>query len=53
MAKQLVRQIPNAKGIIIPELGHVWNLQDPELFAQVLRWWFGGERFDLLKVHPI
>jgi pimeloyl-ACP methyl ester carboxylesterase len=50
MARQLVAQIPHAKGIMIPKLGHVWNLQDPELFAHVLRWWFAGEPFDLQKV---
>ena len=39
MARSLVRQIPGAKGIILPGLGHVWNLQDPQLFARVIRKW--------------
>ena len=39
MARSLVRQIPAAKGIILPGLGHVWNLQDPQLFARVMRKW--------------
>jgi pimeloyl-ACP methyl ester carboxylesterase len=39
MARRLVRQIPAAKGIILPGLGHVWNLQDPQLFAEVVRTW--------------
>jgi pimeloyl-ACP methyl ester carboxylesterase len=50
MARQLAAQIPNAKGMLIPKLGHVWNLQDPILFSQVLRWWFADEPFDLRKV---
>jgi pimeloyl-ACP methyl ester carboxylesterase len=40
VARSLVRQIPGARGIIIPGLGHVWNMQDPQLFASVARAWF-------------
>jgi pimeloyl-ACP methyl ester carboxylesterase len=40
MAQSLVRQIPGAKGVVIPGLGHVWNMQDPQLFARVARAWF-------------
>jgi len=50
MARQLTAKIPNAKGVLMPGLGHVWNLQDPGLFNQVLRWWFAGEPFDQEKV---
>ena len=50
MARQLTRDIPGARGMIIPGVGHVWNLQDPRLFAQVLRWWFAGEAFDMQRV---
>ena len=39
MARSLVRQIPAARGIKLPGLGHVWNLQDPQLFAEVIRTW--------------
>ena len=39
MARSLVRQIPAARGIILPGLGHVWNLQDPQLFERVARKW--------------
>ena len=39
MARSLVRQIPAARGIILPGLGHVWNLQNPQLFARVMRKW--------------
>jgi pimeloyl-ACP methyl ester carboxylesterase len=51
MARSLVRQIPGARGIVIPGLGHVWNMQDPQLFAKVVRAWFNEgllpEEFDL------
>jgi len=50
MARQLASQIPNAKGMLIPKLGHVWNLQDPILFSQILRWWFAGDSFDQERV---
>jgi len=39
MARSLVRKIPASKGVLIPGLGHVWNLQDPQLFAEVVRTW--------------
>jgi pimeloyl-ACP methyl ester carboxylesterase len=40
MARSLLRQIPGSKGIVIPGLGHVWNMQDPPLFAKIVRAWF-------------
>jgi pimeloyl-ACP methyl ester carboxylesterase len=40
MACKLAQQIPGAKGILVPGLGHVWNMQDPQLFARVIRAWF-------------
>ena len=40
MARNLTRQIPGAKGFFLPGLGHVWNMQDPQLFARVVRIWF-------------
>jgi pimeloyl-ACP methyl ester carboxylesterase len=39
MARKLVQQIPGAKGILLPGLGHVWNMQDPPLFARIIRAW--------------
>ena len=39
MARRLVRLIPAARGIILPGLGHVWNLQNPMLFDEVVRTW--------------
>ena len=40
MARKLTHRIPGAKGIIVPALGHIWNMQDPQLFARVTRKWF-------------
>ena len=40
MARNLTRQIPGAKGILLPGLGHVWNMQDPQLFARIAGDWF-------------
>jgi pimeloyl-ACP methyl ester carboxylesterase len=42
MARKLMRQIPGAKGILLPGLGHVWNMQDPQLFARVAREWINA-----------
>ncbi len=38
-ARRLVRQMDGSRGVSIPCLGHVWNLQSPELFSQVVRAW--------------
>jgi pimeloyl-ACP methyl ester carboxylesterase len=38
-ARSLCRGIPGAKGILVPGVGHVWNLQAPELFADMVRAW--------------
>ena len=53
MARRLTQQIPGAVGIIIPNLGHVWNLQNPDLFAHVVRWWLAGESIDMEWIRPI
>jgi pimeloyl-ACP methyl ester carboxylesterase len=39
-ARSLVKGIPGARGILVPGVGHIWNLQAPELFADMLRAWF-------------
>jgi pimeloyl-ACP methyl ester carboxylesterase len=39
MARRLTETIRGAKGVIIPAWGHVWNLQAPQLFADVVRAW--------------
>jgi len=38
-ARQLSRSIPGARGVMIPKVGHVWNLQAPDLFADTVRAW--------------
>jgi pimeloyl-ACP methyl ester carboxylesterase len=51
MARALIRQIPGARGIVIPGLGHVWNMQDPQLFARISRGWFNeGELSEELEL---
>lgn len=39
LARRLARAIPGAQGRLVPGLGHVWNLQDPDLFANTVRAW--------------
>ncbi len=38
-ARSLVQQMKGSHGALIPCLGHVWNLQAPDLFSQVVRAW--------------
>ena len=38
-ARQLGHAIPNARGVLVPGVGHVWNLQAPDLFADTVRAW--------------
>ena len=38
-ARQLAATIPSAKGATVPLVGHVWNLQNPILFCDVVRLW--------------
>jgi pimeloyl-ACP methyl ester carboxylesterase len=39
MARRLWRTIPGARGAQVRGMGHVWNLQAPDLFADVVRAW--------------
>jgi pimeloyl-ACP methyl ester carboxylesterase len=39
MARRLQREIPGARGATVRRLGHVWNLQNPDLFVEVVRAW--------------
>jgi pimeloyl-ACP methyl ester carboxylesterase len=45
-AKQAARKLaglyPQAEGRVVPGLGHVWALQDPNLFAATVRAWVTG-----------
>jgi pimeloyl-ACP methyl ester carboxylesterase len=38
-ARKLVGAIEGARGVMVPGLGHVWNLQAPDLFAETVRAW--------------
>lgn len=38
-ARQLGHDVSNAKMATVPGVGHVWNLQKPELFCEVARMW--------------
>ncbi len=38
-ARKLQKTISGAKGVVVPGLGHVWNLQAPDLFADAVRAW--------------
>jgi len=37
--RKIVASIQGAKGAIVPAVGHVWNLEQPELFCDVVRSW--------------
>jgi len=39
MARRLQKRIVGSKGVIVPEVGHVWNLQAAHLFSDVVRAW--------------
>ena len=38
-ARGLVKEIPGSQGVLVPKVGHVWNLQEPQLFNQMLKAW--------------
>jgi pimeloyl-ACP methyl ester carboxylesterase len=38
-ARKLVRTLPGARGVLVPGVGHVWNLQAPNLFTATIRAW--------------
>ncbi len=38
-ADELLNVIPNSKGAVAREVGHMWNMEKPELFKDVLRAW--------------
>jgi pimeloyl-ACP methyl ester carboxylesterase len=41
-ARKLVQGIPGAKGVWVPGVGHVWNLQKTDLFTETLKAWIEG-----------
>jgi pimeloyl-ACP methyl ester carboxylesterase len=42
-AEDLMKMLSNIKYIKIPEMGHLWNLENPELFNRILRRWVTNE----------
>lgn len=38
-ARQIAKALPNAQAAIVPGVGHIWNLEAPELFTAMLRAW--------------
>lgn len=40
MSIRLVRMLPESKGVVIPGVGHMWNLESPDLFTGLVRSWF-------------
>jgi pimeloyl-ACP methyl ester carboxylesterase len=47
-ALRLVTIYPQARGVLAPGLGHVWNLQNPYLFANTVRAWVTGDSLPTL-----
>ncbi|ATB30116.1 hypothetical protein MEBOL_003571 [Melittangium boletus DSM 14713] len=41
-ARTLVATLTGARGVQVPSLGHVWNLQAPDLFTALVRAWSTG-----------
>ncbi|MBI4814254.1 MAG: alpha/beta hydrolase [Methanobacterium sp.] len=41
-ARDLVKVLPNSEAYVVPKRGHVWNMESPELFNQVLRSFITG-----------
>lgn len=41
-ARKLVSTLPGARGVLVPGVGHVWNLQAPDLFTATVRAWITG-----------
>lgn len=38
-ARKIVATVPGAQGVVAPAAGHVWNLEKPQLFADMVRAW--------------
>lgn len=38
-ARQLIRRMEGARGFQVPNVGHVWNLEAPDLFTALVRAW--------------
>jgi pimeloyl-ACP methyl ester carboxylesterase len=42
-ARKLVKGISGAQGVIVPNVGHVWNLEQPALFSDTVRAWVNNQ----------
>lgn len=42
-AKKLLAMFPQAQGMVVQGLHHLWNLEDPDLFSNTVRVWVRGE----------
>ncbi|MDH5392562.1 MAG: alpha/beta hydrolase [Gammaproteobacteria bacterium] len=40
----LCQQLANATGCIVPDVGHQWNAEQPELFTEMVRQWLASQR---------
>ncbi len=38
-AHEIVATVPGARGVLVPKAGHVWNLEAPDLFSDMVRAW--------------
>lgn len=38
-ARELSRKIVGVRGVMVPDVGHVWSLETPDLFAETVRAW--------------
>ncbi len=41
-ARQMARLIPGATGVMVPNAGHLWNLEMPQLFSSTADAWIAG-----------
>lgn len=41
-ARKIAAAVPGAQAVIVPEAGHVWNLERPQLFSDMVRAWCEG-----------
>lgn len=42
-AYEMRRTFPCARGVLVPGVGHFWNLEAPEVFTKTLRAWIQNE----------
>ena len=42
-AYEIRRTLPYARGVLVPGVGHFWNLEAPDLFTQTVRAWIQDE----------